>query len=66
MKCLLIPQAREVIGPNVILDGPVLRITNAMVNDRGMYICTAQNDAGSAQAAAIVEVESMYTILREV
>ncbi|KAK3867232.1 hypothetical protein Pcinc_027289 [Petrolisthes cinctipes] len=50
-------KVNEDIGFNVILDGPVLRINNAMVNDRGMYVCTAQNDAGSAQAAAIVEVE---------
>ena len=28
-----------------------------MVRDRGMYICTAENPAGIAQASAIVEVE---------
>lgn len=37
--------------------GPVLRIVNAMVRDRGMYICSAENAGGLAQASAIIEVE---------
>ena len=28
-----------------------------MVRDRGMYICTAENPGGIAQASAILEVE---------
>ncbi|XP_046437149.1 basement membrane-specific heparan sulfate proteoglycan core protein-like isoform X37 [Daphnia pulex] len=42
---------------NILVTGPVLRIVNAMVRDRGMYICTAENPGGVAQASAIVEVE---------
>lgn len=50
-------KVNENIGPGVTIEGAVLRITNTMVSDRGMYVCTAQNEGGSAQAAAIVEVE---------
>ncbi len=39
------------------MTGPVLRIINAVVRDRGMYICSAENPGGVAQASAIVEVE---------
>jgi Immunoglobulin I-set domain len=41
--------------------GPVLRIINAVVRDRGMYICSAENPGGVAQASAIVEVEREST-----
>jgi hypothetical protein len=37
--------------------GPVLRIINALVRDRGVYICTAENSGGSSVASAVVEVE---------
>jgi hypothetical protein len=37
--------------------GPVLRIINALVRDRGVYICTAENAGGSSVTSAVVEVE---------
>ncbi|XP_076086554.1 basement membrane-specific heparan sulfate proteoglycan core protein-like isoform X4 [Mytilus galloprovincialis] len=37
--------------------GEMLRITNAQVEDRGVYICRAENTAGLGQGWAIVEVE---------
>ena len=37
--------------------GNVLRISNSMVEDRGLYMCEAENSAGRARAAAVVEVE---------
>lgn len=40
--------------------GPVLRIISALVRDRGVYICTAENAAGSAVASAVVEVERKW------
>ena len=40
--------------------GPVLRIISALVRDRGVYICTAENTAGSAVASAVVEVERKW------
>ena len=47
----------EDFSNNVLVTGPVLRVVNAMVRDRGMYICSAENSGGLAQASAIVEVE---------
>ncbi|XP_052832935.1 basement membrane-specific heparan sulfate proteoglycan core protein isoform X4 [Octopus bimaculoides] len=39
------------------VSGNVLRITETMVEDRGIYVCEARNVAGSVQASVIVEVE---------
>lgn len=50
-------QVNDEFGVGVRVEGKVLRITNAVVSDRGMYVCTAENAGGTAQAAAIVEVE---------
>ncbi|KAK8750302.1 hypothetical protein OTU49_014768 [Cherax quadricarinatus] len=50
-------KVNEEFGAGVIVEGSILRINNAVINDRGMYVCTAQNDGGTAQAAAIIEVE---------
>ena len=45
------------MGSAVSVDGPVLRLTNARVGDRGMYVCDATNVAGQARAATIIDVE---------
>nr|CAD7195790.1 unnamed protein product [Timema douglasi] len=37
--------------------GSLLIINSAQVRDRGVYVCTAENEGGSAQSSAIVEVE---------
>lgn len=38
-----------------------------MVRDRGMYLCTAENPGGTAQASAIVEVErKIYKSINEI
>ncbi|XP_042860326.1 basement membrane-specific heparan sulfate proteoglycan core protein-like isoform X47 [Penaeus japonicus] len=50
-------KVNDEFGVGVRVEGKVLRITNAVVSDRGMYVCTAENAGGTAQAAAIVEVE---------
>lgn len=34
-----------------------------MVRDRGMYICSAENAGGLAQASAIIEVERKNLLL---
>ena len=44
-------------SPNVQIEGDKLVIRDARVEDRGMYICTAENPGGSARASAIIEVE---------
>lgn len=43
--------------------GPVLRIINALVRDRGVYICTAENAGGSSVTSAVVEVERKQLLL---
>jgi len=35
----------------------VLRIPNAQVSDRGVYVCTVENSGGKSLASAVVEVE---------
>lgn len=35
-----------------------LYISDVTVEDRGLYVCRAENRDGTAQASAIVEVES--------
>lgn len=44
-------------GSNVQETGQYLRIVNTQVQDRGVYVCIASNDAGMAQSSAILEVE---------
>jgi hypothetical protein len=41
----------------VQIQGDILRITQATMEDRGMYVCTASNVAGRAQASAVVDIE---------
>ncbi|XP_045130066.1 basement membrane-specific heparan sulfate proteoglycan core protein-like isoform X13 [Portunus trituberculatus] len=50
-------KAYEEQSSRVSVENNILRITNAQVSDRGMYVCTAKNEGGTAQAAAIIEVE---------
>ncbi|PNF14537.1 hypothetical protein B7P43_G15031, partial [Cryptotermes secundus] len=47
----------EELGSNIQAIGPVLRIINALVRDRGVYICTAENAGGSSVTSAVIEVE---------
>ena len=37
-----------------------MRILEAVPEDRGLYVCKAENIVGAAQASAIIEVESMF------
>lgn len=37
--------------------GNILKINSALVRNRGVYVCTVQNEGGTSQASAIVEVE---------
>jgi len=39
------------------IQGTVLRISETRQDDRGLYVCVAENVAGRAQAAAILDVE---------
>ena len=46
----------SIVFPQV--EGNILRITRTRVEDRGLYLCNAENSAGTGRAAAMVEVES--------
>ncbi|XP_012944719.1 basement membrane-specific heparan sulfate proteoglycan core protein [Aplysia californica] len=50
-------RARGELSSNHQVNGDVLRILQADMDDRGVYVCTASNVAGSAQASAIVDIE---------
>ncbi|GAB1602266.1 basement membrane-specific heparan sulfate proteoglycan core protein-like isoform X6, partial [Argonauta hians] len=50
-------KSRGQLSDNHQVSGNTLRITETMVEDRGIYVCQARNVAGSAQASVIVEVE---------
>ena len=39
-----------------------LYISDVTVEDRGLYVCRAENRDGTAQASAIIEVESKYVL----
>ena len=41
----------------VKVEGNTVTVTSARVEDRGMYLCTAENTAGTARASTILEVE---------
>ncbi len=42
------------------VEGDVLRITRTRMEDRDLYICSAENAVGSARAAGIVDVEREF------
>ncbi|XP_076269824.1 terribly reduced optic lobes isoform X47 [Rhynchophorus ferrugineus] len=44
------------LGNNAEQVGNVLRITNARIEDRGLYLCVGTNSVGGDQAATIIEV----------
>ena len=45
------------LGNNHRITGNILRITETLAADRGLYVCVATNTAGTVQASAVVEVE---------
>lgn len=47
----------EAFAPHIQQVGPVLKLQNVQVRDRGVYICVASNSAGVAQDSSIVEIE---------
>ncbi|KAL3861185.1 hypothetical protein ACJMK2_007245 [Sinanodonta woodiana] len=50
-------KSRQELSTNHQIDGEILRITQATMEDRGIYVCRAENIAGSDQDWGIVEVE---------
>jgi len=50
----------ETMSSRVQQVGDTLRIINAQVSDRGVYICRVTSSAGSYEASAIIEVERKF------
>lgn len=50
----------EAMSPRVQQVGDTLRIVNAQVSDRGVYICRVSSPASSYEASAIIEVERKF------
>lgn len=53
----MLSQVDSEFGRSVQIAGSVLKLTNAEVSDRGLYLCHAINTEGSAKAFASIEVE---------
>ncbi|KAK4879912.1 hypothetical protein RN001_008058 [Aquatica leii] len=50
-------RVNEPLSQNTQQIGPVLKIQNIQVRDRGVYVCVASNSNGIAQGSSIIEVE---------
>lgn len=50
-------KVHESMADNVHLTGNVLRIINARPENRGMYVCIAENSAGTDQSNTIIDIE---------
>lgn len=53
-------RVHDPLGPNVQQNGNTLRILNAQIADRGVYLCTAESDGVITEASTIIEVERKY------
>lgn len=50
-------KVHEALGDNVHQSGNVLRIMNARPDNRGVYLCIAENVAGHDQSSTVVDIE---------
>lgn len=50
-------KVRDSMPSNVQITGNVLRIHNAMIENRGWYVCTAENALGTDQSNTHIDVE---------
>lgn len=58
-------KVHEALGDNVHQTGNVLRIMNARPDNRGVYLCIAENVAGHDQSSTVVDIErkSSFNVL---
>jgi hypothetical protein len=54
---IFVYQSGGELESNARQTGNVLRILNARPENNGVYVCLASNNAGSDQAATIIEIE---------
>ncbi|XP_075155739.1 terribly reduced optic lobes isoform X4 [Haematobia irritans] len=50
-------KVHESLGDNVHQNGNVLRITSARPDNRGIYLCIAENEAGTDQTSTFIDIE---------
>ncbi|XP_037811627.1 basement membrane-specific heparan sulfate proteoglycan core protein-like isoform X4 [Lucilia sericata] len=50
-------KVHESLGDNVHQSGNVLRIMNARPDNRGIYLCIVENEAGSDQTSTFIDIE---------
>ncbi|KAF5283747.1 hypothetical protein FQR65_LT02641 [Abscondita terminalis] len=50
-------RVNDPLSTNAQQIGPVLKIQNVQIRDRGVYVCVASNNNGIAQGSSIIEVE---------
>lgn len=50
-------KVHESLGDNVHQSGNVLRISSARPDNRGVYVCVAENNVASDQASTYIEIE---------
>jgi len=47
----------DLSSPSITVSGNNLMVRNAVVTDRGVYLCSAENSAGSDRASSFLEIE---------
>jgi len=47
----------DLSSPSLSVSGSTLMVRNAVVTDRGVYLCSAENSAGSDRASSFLEIE---------
>lgn len=53
-------KVHETLGDNVHQTGNVLRIMNSRPDNRGVYVCIAENEAGSDQSNTFIDIERKF------
>lgn len=53
-------KVHESLGDNVHQTGNVLRIMNARPDNRGIYLCIAENEGGNDQSSTFIDIERKY------
>ena len=47
----------ELSDRNIAVDRETLTLSNVVVSDRGVYVCTVENNAGTSRGSAVLEVD---------
>lgn len=55
-------KVHEALGDNVHQMGNVLRITNARPENRGVFLCIAENAGGHDQSSTVIDIERKLSL----